>query len=46
MEPNDKHLLVKSFQRWGKKLLGHAIEGAVKYGILCSSTKFSDGVKG
>jgi hypothetical protein len=46
MNKAGKERLVKSFRSWGKRLLGLAVKGAEKYGILCSSTRFSNDTKG
>jgi len=46
MDKRDKERLTSSFRSWGKMLLGRAVRGAEEYGILCSSSRFSDGKKG
>lgn len=46
LKRSDMEKLVNSFRAWGKRLLGRALDGAKKYGILCSSTDFSNGMKG
>lgn len=42
----DVNALARDFRRWGKVAAGRIMRLGKKYGVLCSSTRYSTGKKG